>query len=158
MRLSHFCPMIILLVAGCSSGINKFPLAQATGTVTCDGKPVSKALVYFEPKKVDKEIVIGKQGFALTDGNGRFTVSTYGENDGAVIGRHIVRVGSTEGTPGCDCSLVADVPLIEVDVKSDQTNDFDLKLKKPSVEDRVEVDRTKLEEQLEKELDKDEGQ
>lgn len=124
-----------VLGVGCS-GAEQFPLAKATGTVTCDGKPVAKAIVYFEPLRSGETAVIGKQGFALTDESGKFTVSSYGENDGAVVGRHIVRVGKSETTPSCDCALLADEPLMEVDVKSGETNDFPLALRKATRQDR----------------------
>ena len=32
----------------------------------------------------------GKQAFAVTDENGRFTLSTYEDNDGVVVGKHRV--------------------------------------------------------------------
>ena len=131
---------------GCSS-LEQYPLAVATGTVTCDGKPVAKAIVYFEPLKSGDTSVVGKQGFALTDESGKFSVSTYGENDGAVVGRHIVRVGRSESTPSCNCALIADEPLTEVEVKSGQANDFPLTLKKATNQDRKrESDLAKKEE------------
>ena len=129
--LSH--AMLILL--GCSS-LEQFPLAETSGTVTCEGKPVAKAIVYFEPLPNGGSAVVGKQGYALTDENGKFVVSTYGENDGAVTGKHKIRVGSSESTPKCNCALLPDVPLMEVEVKPGVANTFDLVLNKASAADK----------------------
>ena len=108
---------LLSVVQGCS-GIEEFPLGQISGSVTCEGKPVPKAIVYFEPIRTGESAQVGQQGFGLTDENGKFAISTYGENDGAVIGKHLVRVGRSETTPACSCALVADNVLQEVEVKS----------------------------------------
>ncbi len=141
-----FFVVCMLPYAGCG-GIEEFPRAAATGTVTCEGKGVAKAIVYFEPLMNGNSAVAGKQGFGLTDENGKFVISTYGENDGAVIGKHKVRVGRSEGTPKCDCALIPDEPLMEVEVKSDIENNFDLVLHKASAVDR------KREEELKKRME-----
>jgi hypothetical protein len=154
MRIPMVLSSFVILFAGCG-GLQEFPIAETTGTVLCDGKPVAKALVYFVPKKTANDSFVGKQGYALTDENGRFTVSTYKENDGAVVGKHVVRVGNSETTSKCDCALVADVPLTEVDVKANEKNNFELVLKKPEGDLENRVDRRQRDEQLEIEMDKD---
>jgi hypothetical protein len=143
MRKVSVVALLFFMLAGCS-GVKQYPLADVTGTVTCEGKPVAKAIVYFEPIPTDSTAEIGKQGFALTDENGKFTISTYGENDGAVVGKHLVRVGPSESTPKCDCALLPDEPLQEVVVQSGSANDFPLTLKKADAADR------KREQQLQK--------
>jgi hypothetical protein len=132
----------VLLFSGCA-GVEEFPLAATSGTVTCDGKPVAKAIVFFEPLPNSSSAVIGKQGYALTDENGKFVVSTYGDNDGAVIGTHKVRVGSSETTPKCDCALLADVPVMEVEVKAGVANTFELVLNKATAADKLREQKQK---------------
>ena len=137
-----FIILNVLFFSGCS-GIEEFPLAKTSGTVTCDGKPVAKAIVFFEPLPNASSAVVGKQGYALTDDNGKFVVSTYGENDGAVVGTHKVRVGSSESTPKCDCSLMAEVPLKEVEVKPGVANTFDLALNKATAAEKLREQKQK---------------
>jgi hypothetical protein len=124
----------IPLCMGCTGA--DFPMARVTGTVTCEGQPVAKAIVYFEPLKTGDSALVGKQGFALTDESGKFNISTYGENDGAVVGKHLLRVGRSESSGKCDCVLAAEQPLMEVEVKPGQTNDFSLALKKASAQEK----------------------
>jgi hypothetical protein len=90
-------------------------------------------MVFFEPLETGKSALVGKAGFAIAKEDGTFQLSTYGTNDGAVIGHHRVRVGPPhrEDFPNykCDCYLNAEVDLQEVDVVKGK-NEFELVLKK----------------------------
>jgi hypothetical protein len=96
-------------------------------------------MVFFEPLQTGKEALVGKQGFAIAQPDGTFSISTYGEQDGAVIGRHRVRVGPphAEDHPGykCPCVLNSEVDVMEVEVKQGGPNEFELKLKKRTASD-----------------------
>jgi len=81
-------------IAGCGADHEGFVVASVQGKVVCDGRPVANAIVYFTPES--KETKSGKQGSGLTDEEGRFTISTYEEDDGAIIGKHKVTVFSSE--------------------------------------------------------------
>lgn len=123
--------ILVLGVSGC--GNSGFPTAPVTGVVLCEGKPVANAMVYFEPIASQggaKTALLGKQGFSFTDESGRFEISTYEPNgkDGAVIGRHRVRVG--KGDSQCDCTTNDEMTLMEVDVQEGAENDFEIVLKK----------------------------
>lgn len=120
----------VLLLAGCGSGVEKFPLVAVSGTVTCEGKPVPNAIVFFEPVKSGASAASGKQGFATTDAEGHFVVSTYSDNDGAVKGKHIIRVGKSETSPACDCALNAAVELKRVDISGDAPIELQFELPK----------------------------
>jgi hypothetical protein len=127
--------LIILLAAssfvGCSKG--DFPTAKVEGVVLCEGKPVAAAAVYFEPlQTAEKKMIVGKQGFAFTDDNGKFKISTYfpGQNDGAVVGKHRVRVG--RGDAKCNCSMNEEKDIMQVEVKEGQVNTFELVLQPAS--------------------------
>jgi hypothetical protein len=135
-KLTNYCSRMLplLLCLGCSG--SEYQIASVTGSVTCEGKPVVKAIVYFEPLKSGKSALIGKQGFALTDENGKFSVSTYGESDGAVVGKHLVRVGRSESSSECNCVLAAEVPLLEVEVKSGEANEFSFALAKATLQQK----------------------
>jgi hypothetical protein len=121
---------LVALYAGCTTG--EFPTAPVRGRVICEGKPVPHVMVFFEPLQTAK--VMGRSGFAVADENGNFVLSSYGEKDGAVIGKHRVRVGPPhpEDFPNykCACYLNSEVDLLEeVEVKKGK-NEFELVLKK----------------------------
>jgi hypothetical protein len=60
-----------------------------------DGKPVAKGRVLFQPEK-------GGHDASGEIENGKFTLSTYDEGDGAIVGRHRIAVISVEETPTKD--------------------------------------------------------
>lgn len=116
-------------LVGCSKG--EFSTAKTIGIVKCKGQPVANAAVYFEPIVApgSKNSKVGKQGFAFSDSEGKFVISTYQPTggDGAVVGMHRVRVG--RGDAKCDCAMNEEVDLMQVEVKAGQTNEFVLELK-----------------------------
>ena len=120
------------LVAGCRPG-GDFPTAPTSGRVLCEGQPVPHVMVFFEPLETGDSAIVGRSGFAIAKDDGTFAISSYGDKDGAVIGRHRVRVGlpHREDFPNykCDCYLNSEVDLMEVDVKKGK-NEFELDLKK----------------------------
>lgn len=123
------------LVTGCSQG--DFATAKVSGVVTCEGTPVAKAMVYFEPLGAGQQTgaTVGKQGFSFTDDSGRYVLSTYGNQDGAVVGKHRVRVGGPEAK--CNCSLNEENTLMEVEVKAGEANVFDIALPPATPADRA---------------------
>ena len=125
--------MASILVTGCGA-VGDFPTAPASGRVVCEGQPVPHVMVFFEPLQEGKSALVGKQGFAIAKPDGTFHISTYGEQDGAVVGKHRVRVGPphSEDHPGfkCTCVLNTEVDVMEVEVKTREKNEFELVLKK----------------------------
>jgi hypothetical protein len=128
----------VMALAGCGTG-GDFPTAPTSGRVVCQGQPVPHVMVFFEPLEAGKSALVGKQGFAIANADGTFTLSTYGEGDGAVVGKHSVRVGRphAETYPRftCPCYLNPDVELMVVEVKKGQENEFELVLKKKTAQD-----------------------
>jgi len=123
-------------LTGCGSG--DFPVAKVTGKVMCEGQPVGGCAVYFEPLRVggsDTSAIVGTPGFAFTKPDGTFFISTseVGAEDGAVVGMHRVRVG--RGEAKCNCSMNDEKTLMEVEVKSDGNNDFEIVLPKRTATD-----------------------
>lgn len=81
---------IVVLVSGCGGAPDDMPeLADASGTVTMDGKPLAGASVSFAPASGNR----GASG--RTDEEGRFVLS-YGANDGCPLGEHKVSVSTRE--------------------------------------------------------------
>ncbi|MDR1492552.1 MAG: hypothetical protein LBT05_07510 [Planctomycetaceae bacterium] len=122
----------LIIVGGCQN-VEKFPLAQVEGTVLCEGNPVAFATVYFVPAEEGKSAIIGKPGQAITKQDGTFRVSTYQPNDGAVIGKHTIRVGTSSSTdPACPAELSHSKVVQTVNVvKSGNQFTIDLPKRKP---------------------------
>lgn len=136
MKKILFLPLVVLgSLLGCG-GVEEFPRAQVTGSVMCEGKPVPKTLVTFEIKRTGESGLVGQLGTAVTDEEGKFVVSTYGEKDGAVIGKHMIRVGKTETTPPCNCAINAMTVQMEVDVTEKGPNNFEVTLAKKSAKNK----------------------
>jgi hypothetical protein len=129
MRTGTIVTLLLAGFAGCSDGIKKFPVAPASGVLLCEGEPVKMAQVNFEPIATGNSANIGKPAFDFTDEQGRFVLSTYGDGDGAVIGKHNVRVAE-DSQNRCNCVARLDVTLMQVDVKSDGPNEFKIELTK----------------------------
>lgn len=146
-RRVHFLACVLVTgfagVVGCGGGAKKFPVAHVSGRVVCEGKPVPHVMVYFEPLMTSKSAITGKQGIGICDEQGEFVVSTYSERDGAVVGRHRVRVGRplSELHAGfsCDCVLDSEKDLMEVDVVQGRENIFELVLPKATNEQKAQA-------------------
>ncbi|MEW4562447.1 hypothetical protein AB1K70_07970 [Bremerella sp. JC770] len=83
---------LALLVGGCSGG-GPFDTAPVTGKVLYKGKPLSYGSINFRPKA-------GSPAFAKIGSDGTFSLSTYGDNDGAIVGPHDVLIKATEVDAG----------------------------------------------------------
>lgn len=63
--------------------------ASVSGTVTKDGKPVSGGTITFAPKGEEGK-ASGKPATGEVQSDGTYTLTTYDDGDGAVIGTHEV--------------------------------------------------------------------
>lgn len=123
-----------MLLSGCGKGA--FPTMPVTGRIVCEGEPVPFAMIYFEPQRTGESAIVGKPGFATADGEGRFVLGTYDLADGAVVGKHRVRVdrpapGKNPPDWQCGCEMNANVDVAVVEVV-DGENDFTIELVKSS--------------------------
>ncbi len=83
--------MSVFSLNGCGNGN---PATYAvTGRVTYHGKPVEGAGVMFMPSA-------GRPASAVTDVEGRFTLRTYGESDGAIGGDNVVCISKVVPVSG----------------------------------------------------------
>ena len=80
----------VLLVVGCGDSSGLPPRYAVTGKVTYNGAPVPKGTVTFEPASPDGRHASG----AITDGT--YSLSTLGDNDGAMPGDYKVVIIATE--------------------------------------------------------------
>lgn len=128
------CLLVVLLCisAGCGGGLEEFPTAKASGKVVCDGKPVPNVRVYFSPKASGTSAISGKSGWGTTNDEGVFVISTYGEEDGAVVGLHRITVDAPhpERFPDfqCNCETDSNRTLMEAEVTEDGENQFTIDL------------------------------
>ena len=90
LRLSLFSLALASLVPcmGCNNG--EFTVHPAKGIVTCGGVPVSGGSISFTPQGKSDSLETGKPASATIDSDGKFTLSTYGRFDGAIVGTHSV--------------------------------------------------------------------
>jgi len=72
---------------GCDDG--KMATAPVKGTVTLDGEPVPMGTVTFVSETKGAPYAYGEIQF-----DGTFTMSTYGQGDGAVLGRHKIMISA----------------------------------------------------------------
>jgi len=84
-----FALVLLTLVAygGCSDG--RPTRVPVSGQVLIDGKPLKCGTVRFIPDG-------HRASQGTLDDNGRFTLSCYGQKDGAVVGKHRVEVAGFE--------------------------------------------------------------
>jgi hypothetical protein len=94
MRILKFIGWLSLAIAICGCGGSGHPdTVQATGIVTYNGEPVSGAKVVFAAASL-------QPATGTTDSNGRFELSTFDTNDGAVPGQFAVTVTKTKSVGG----------------------------------------------------------
>jgi hypothetical protein len=92
--------LLLLLAAGCGGG-KATNLAEVSGTVKFDGKPLPGVVVTFYPE-VEKEQPALPRSRATTDASGRYTLTCVElDKPGAVVGKHRVVV-SWPVRPGAD--------------------------------------------------------
>jgi hypothetical protein len=85
--------LLLPLLIGCGNpGVA--PTAEVTGTVTYKGAPLENVNVVFTPAN-------GRPATGTTDAEGKFSLSTFAADDGAVPGEHTVTIaeGPTDTPP-----------------------------------------------------------
>ena len=127
------CLLLVFLTVSVATGCSKSGLVPVEGIVVLENEPVPEATVLFIP-----EGGTGQPAHGMTDENGKFQLSTFKENDGALPGAYKVTVTKSvpppqppEAEPGDSRSIVAHfkaikehkqekspLPAIYADVKS----------------------------------------
>lgn len=77
-------------LTGCG-GSDRPAVALASGIVKLDGIPMAGATVTFIPKEG------GRPGSGMTDAEGRYTIKTYEDAEGGIVGEHKVAVMKVGG-------------------------------------------------------------
>ena len=92
MTRSRFVPLVALvagLVAGCGGGPR---YVKVTGLIRLNGVPYDRAVVSFQPMGSRENLNPGRGSSSYTDANGRFDLVCDMEKEGAVVGKHRVRI------------------------------------------------------------------
>jgi len=134
---------LLLFFIGC--GDSQPETAPAGGVVTFNGEPLANASVNFYPEN-------GKSANGVTDDDGKFTLTTFKSNDGAIVGNHTATVtiisseevpesipedydygaaGSSEEEDGIEIPakyLSAETSPLKFEVKAGEKNQFELKI------------------------------
>ena len=76
----------LLLLAGCS---DRPDLVAVSGSVLIDGQPLTTGNIKFVPDRA-------RASWGTIDQSGRFTLSCYEKDDGAVPGKHRVQISALE--------------------------------------------------------------
>ncbi|MFI4852675.1 MAG: carboxypeptidase-like regulatory domain-containing protein [Gimesia chilikensis] len=130
------CGMLLIVNAGCSGNSAQKPeLAEVTGTVTLDGKPLSDAIIDFFPQSAaDKSQ--SRASSAATDTEGKYTLRYDNNTTGAIPGEHLVRISKPDGEaevagPETLPARYNEQTTLQVTVSKTAPNqiDFDLKSK-----------------------------
>lgn len=130
------CAFWAFLTSGCRPAA--YRLAPVCGRVTLDDRPLAGAQVTFQPTAPGNPNP-GPGSFGRTDAEGKFRLTLIQPpRNGAVVGRHVVRVwlDRPDGTPDRDQvhPLEPNLPpeatngSLEVEVPSGGTADIELKL------------------------------
>jgi hypothetical protein len=77
--------VLLASTIGCGGGSDHLPRGQVTGKVTLNGEPVSAATILFRPET-------GRAGRGKVENGVIVDASTYGGNDGIVLGSHKIAV------------------------------------------------------------------
>jgi hypothetical protein len=76
--------LLLPLLAGCDDRPTRVPVS---GIVTIDGQPVTRGNIKFVPQN-------GRPSAGAIGEDGRFTLTCYDGNDGALLGTHRVQIAS----------------------------------------------------------------
>lgn len=74
---------MMILTAGCGSGVDRPSTTKAEGTVKFENQPLEGASVSFIPEN-------GRPASGFTDASGHFILRTFEDADGAIPGKHTV--------------------------------------------------------------------
>jgi hypothetical protein len=125
----------VVVAAAALLGCEKSPyeLAPARGVVTLNGKPVPTGTVMFSPIAKEDGLNAGAPAFGAIQSDGTFVLTTYQDNDGAIVGEHWVTINN-RSTAGTEPTAAATLPFRriampqKVSVVEGQENSFPLSL------------------------------
>lgn len=119
----------MLVIVGCQQ--SPYELSSVRGTVTVDGKPLAGGRVMFAPISKGETSEPGKPAFGTVQSDGSYVLTTFRDNDGAVVGDHWVTIFG----PKSDDPAAASLPKFskyvvrqKLSVVAGQENQIDVQL------------------------------
>lgn len=85
--------VLCMLLAGCG---DEFQTAEVSGTIKVDGKPAPGLMIQFEPEDGSGTRLPPSIGY--TNAEGQYALVRPGRKTGTVVGKHTVRVMTSEGS------------------------------------------------------------
>lgn len=112
--------LFVMSIAGC--GGPSYEMTTVDGICNCDGEPMSSGIIVFTPvpEPGSKNTEPGKPAAAEIQKDGRFTLSTYGDKDGAIVGKHQIHLrpgdddDDEEGAKKPVCKKAPETLIVEV--------------------------------------------
>lgn len=98
MRTPMFGGLVLLFALGCGGS----HLAQVSGKVTMDGKPLAGAVVSFTPMSDEKSTESPLASSGTTNEKGEYTLETVKGQKGAIVGKHKVSITLIVSDPESD--------------------------------------------------------
>lgn len=110
---------------GC--GGTSYEMTSVEGVCSCNGEPMKNGILVFTPVPAEGSSTTepGKPAAAEIQTDGRFTLSTYGDKDGAIVGKHQVhlRPGDDDDEDGAKKPVCKKTPEdLIVEVKQGKNN------------------------------------
>ena len=90
MRRIGFAASLLFLAACSGRPSDRPPLGAVSGQVRLDGQPLPGATVFFSPHGG------GRTSSGRTDADGRYQLSYIGKEEGAKVGKHVIRITTSE--------------------------------------------------------------
>lgn len=133
---------LLCTLMGC--GEKKFQVAPVSGVCNCNGEPLSAGLVVFEPVPESGADLkqAGRAAAGVIQEDGTYVLSTFGNNDGAIVGTHRVLVFAPaledDDAPLTDANRYAcgNQPLEEIVSIGENVIDLDLTYSPPASKPR----------------------
>lgn len=95
--------LIAAIVGGCSDS-SQLPTAKVTGKVLHNGQPLTTGSISFQPEA-------GWPASGQLQSDGSFTLTTYHDGDGAIIGKHRVLINATSAVEEAGPNVEPQAPM-----------------------------------------------
>ena len=90
MRRTVFATLLLVLSACSGRPADQPALGIVSGQVRLDGQPLADATIFFSPEGG------GRTSVGRTDAEGRYALNYVGQEEGAKVGKHVVRVTTSQ--------------------------------------------------------------
>lgn len=92
--LTLLLALTVPVAVGCGGGSDQKKTTRVNGVVTFNGQPVKGGTVTFVPVAENGDNArgnVGKPANGVVNDDGTYSLSTYADGDGAILGQHVVR-------------------------------------------------------------------